>query len=226
VYWYQTWFDFQLEANLELKIIKCSGMNSLSRLQQNNISRSAMITNGFKHYMKQFVEYPPGPHHIIPNKLLMTFMRDPLNTLTGIANQYGEISHFKFGRRHMYLLNNPDYIEDVLVTNPNAFIKSRGLQIAKRLLGNGLVTSECEFHHKQRRLIQPTFHPKHIRSYGTIMTDYAMKLSKKWEKGAVADSLPRDSRPATNSIDIHKEMVELTLSIICKTVLGSDIQGH
>ena len=51
---------------------------------------------------------------------------------------------------HVYLLNDPEYIEDVLIRNYKNFIKSRGLRVSKRLLGEGLVTSEGEYHKRQR----------------------------------------------------------------------------
>ena len=42
-----------------------------------------------------------------------------------IAHTYDDIAHFKLGRRrHVYLLNNPDYIEDVLIRNHKNFIKT------------------------------------------------------------------------------------------------------
>jgi cytochrome P450 len=81
-------------------------------------------------------------------------MNDPIKTLMNIAHTYSNIAHFKLGRRHVYLLNEPSYIEDVLITNHKNFIKSRGLQISKRLLGEGLLTSEGEYHDRQRRIIQ------------------------------------------------------------------------
>ena len=115
--------------------------------------------------MKSVIEYPPGPTYILPYRLVRKFLHDPLKLLTDISHTYGDIAHFKFGSQNVYFLNNPDYIEDVLVTNYKKFIKSRGLQVSKRLLGNGLVTSEGEYHDLQRHLIQPTFYPKRIKSY-------------------------------------------------------------
>ena len=156
------------------------------------------------------IEYPPGPHSILPNKLLREFMHDPIKTLMDIAHNYGDICHFKFGKQHIYLLNNPHYIEEVLIRNYNNFIKSRGLQVSKRLLGEGLVTSEGEYHNRQRRLIQPTFHPTRIKGYGNIMTSSALRMCQRWEDGI--------------TLDIHKEMMHVTLEIISKAVLGSDVK--
>ena len=163
--------------------------------------------------MKSGIEYPPGPTYILPYRLLRKFLRDPLKVLIDISHTYGDIAHFKFGRQNVYLLNRPDYIEDVLVTNYKNFIKSRGLQVSRRLLGNGLVTSEGESHDKQRHLIQPTFYPKRIKSYADIMMKQALDMCNSWNDGTIHD--------------IHKEMIKLTLAIICKTVLGYDIEpGH
>ena len=163
--------------------------------------------------MKSGIEYPPGPTYILPYRLLRKFLRDPLKVLIDISHTYGDIAHFKFGRQNVYLLNRPDYIEDVLVTNYKNFIKSRGLQVSRRLLGNGLVTSEGEYHDRQRHLIQPTFYPKRIKSYADIMVKQALDMCNSWNDGTI--------------LDIHKEMIKLTLAIICKTVLGYDIEpGH
>lgn len=162
--------------------------------------------------MKSVIEYPPGPSYILPYRLLRKFLRDPLKLLIDISHTYGDIAHFKFGRQNVYLLNHPDYIEDVLVTNYKNFIKSRGLQVSKRLLGNGLVTSEGEYHDLQRRLIQPTFYPKRVKSYADMMVKQAVIMGNSWHDGTI--------------LDIHKEMKKLTLAIICKTVLGYDIEAE
>lgn len=153
--------------------------------------------------------YPPGPYSVLPNKLLRQFINNPITMLLKIAYTYGNISHFKFGRQHIYLVNDPQYIENILIKDYKLFIKSRGLQASRRLLGEGLVTSEGEYHDKQRRIIQPAFHPSRIKNYGHIMADYAERMSEKWRDGMI--------------IDIHKEIMHITSAIIAKSVLGSDI---
>ena len=159
------------------------------------------------------IKYPPGPHSILPYKLLRKFIHDPIKTLMDIAYTYGDIAHFKFGRQqHVYLINNPHYIEDILIRNYKNFIKSRGLQVSKRLLGEGLVTSEGEYHDRQRKIIQPAFHPNLIKGYGDIMTTYTVNMCQRWKDGI--------------TLDIHKEMIQITSAIIAKAVLGSDIKSE
>jgi hypothetical protein len=81
-------------------------------------------------------KYPPGPTYKIPGKLTRQFIRDPIKTLTNIAGKYGDISYFKLGpKQHVYLINNPDYIEKVLIYDHRNFKKGKRLQTAKTILG-------------------------------------------------------------------------------------------
>jgi cytochrome P450 len=86
------------------------------------------------------------------------------------------------------------------------------LQTAKAVLGEGLVTSEGDFHNHQRRLIQPIFHPKLIMIYSNIMTDYTVRMRNRWKGGT--------------TVDISEEMMRLTLGIICKSVLNYDVESE
>ena len=127
-------------------------------------------------------------------------------------SKYGDISHFKFGTQHVYFLNHPDYIRDVLVTYNNNFIKSRGLQLAKKVLGDGLLTSEGNLHRNQRQLTQPAFHQDRLTIYAAIMTEYILRMSNGWKDNDV--------------LDVHKEFMQLTLAIVCKALLGFEIESE
>ena len=162
--------------------------------------------------MDSVTTFPPGPKPKMPGKLLQQFIRDPINTLSKIVREYGDISYFRLGREYVYLINNPDYIERVLIYDHRNFKKGKRLQTAKAVLGEGLVTSEGDFHNRQRRLIQPIFHPKQIMMYGSIMANYAARMRDGWKDGS--------------TVDISQEMMHLTLSIICKSVLNYDVESE
>src|SRR5215470_13417965 len=115
---------------------------------------------------------PPGPSPVIPGVNLFSLRRDPIKFLTGLTNRYGDLAYFKLGPQPVILVNNPDYIRDILVTNNKNFMKGEGLQRTKRLLGEGLLTSEGEFHLRQRRLAQPAFHRQRIAGYAATMVEY------------------------------------------------------
>ena len=95
---------------------------------------------------------PPGPKTRVPGGHLLAFQRHPINFLMKVAREHGDIAYFRLGPQHAYLLNHPDYIKDVLVIRHENFIKGRALQRSKRLLGEGLLTSEGAAHRRQRRL--------------------------------------------------------------------------
>jgi cytochrome P450 len=153
---------------------------------------------------------PPGPHPRWPAISFFAYRRDMAGFLTRATRDYGDVVYFKIGPQDVYFLNHPDYIKDVLVTHQQNFIKGRALQRAKRLLGEGLLTSEGSFHRRQRRLAQPAFHRNRIASYADKMTEYAERASDGWTDGA--------------QLDMSEEMMRLTLAIVAKTLFDADVE--
>jgi len=156
--------------------------------------------------------YPPGPRRGLPLGSLLAYRRGPLSYFQNLAKQYGDISFFRIGPQEAFFINHPDLIKDVLVTNHQHFMKGIVLQRAKRLLGEGLLTSEGEFHRRQRRLAQPAFHRQRIASYADVMVDYAIRTSERWHDG--------------QTFDVAQEMMRLTLSIVGKTLFDADVESE
>lgn len=155
------------------------------------------------------IKRPPGPKGLPLIGSFLEFQRDRLGFLLRVAEHYGDVSFFRFGPRNIYFINNPQLIEDVLIKNNRKFTKSKVLQRAKIIVGEGLLTSESKQHLQKRRAIQPLFHNRAIPSYGGIMVDEAVKLTGKWKDG--------------ETIDLHNEMMKLTQTIVVKTLFGADI---
>src|SRR2546427_680803 len=104
---------------------------------------------------------PPGPRGPLIGGLINPG-RDPLAFLTRLARTYGDVAYFRLGSERAFFINHPQHIRDVLVTHDRNFTKSRGLERAKKLLGEGLLTSEGAAHMRQRRLLQPAVHRDRI----------------------------------------------------------------
>jgi len=153
---------------------------------------------------------PPGPKPKISLINLVRFRRNSLGFLKQIYQEYGDIVHFKMGPLRILLLNHPDYIKEVLSTQQSNFVKGRPLEMAKELLGEGLLTSEGEFHKRQSRIIQPAFHRKMMGTYAPAMTEYALRLMNKWEDGM--------------SVDMMQEMIKMSTGIAGKTMFNVDIE--
>ena len=118
---------------------------------------------------------PPGPRSWIPGGHLWAFRRDSLGFVTQMARTYGDIVRLSFGGRRVYLVSHPDWIEDVLVGSASRFVKGLGLDRARRLLGNGLLTSAGAEHLRQRRTIQPLFHRQHVQGFADAIVRHATR---------------------------------------------------
>ncbi len=136
--------------------------------------------------------------------------RDPLGYITQLSREYGDLVEFRLLHRRAFLFNHPDYVRDILVTRQANFTKSPILQRAKRLLGEGLLTSEGEHHLRERRLVQPAFHRDRLASYAAIMTAYSLEARERWRENV--------------ELDMHQEMMRLTLEIVVKALFASEIE--
>jgi len=155
------------------------------------------------------VSSPPGPKGRLIGDNLREYARDPLGYLSDRAREYGDVVGLRFMGQNLYLLSDPDLIEYVLIENNRNFTKTRILKRNRRLLGEGLLTSEGEFWRRQRRLAQPAFHRKSVAAYGEVMVTYAKRSLEAWRDG--------------QTIDVHEEMMHLTLEIVAKCLFDADL---
>ena len=153
---------------------------------------------------------PPGPSRRFPGDFVLQFARRPVPFLERLTREHGDVATFTLGRERMVLVNHPDLIRDVLVTHNRNFRKGRGLERAKRLLGEGLLTSEGEQHRRQRRLAQPAFHRQRVGAYGGVMAEYAARTASRWRDGA--------------TVNVGEEMMRLTLAIVARTLFDADVE--
>jgi cytochrome P450 len=153
----------------------------------------------------------------------MRFIKEPLEFLTENSGLYGrDLFHFKAGGQHIYFVGDPEVIGDILVKNQSSFVKSRGTQLLKRVVGEGLLTSEGEEHARQRRLVQPLFYPDRIKkSYAGVMVDAAARRAI----GSIDNNNSSTGSPWKDgaTVDIHKEMTRIALAAVSRALLGSEV---
>jgi cytochrome P450 len=135
----------------------------------------------------------------------------PLETFQRWAAEYGDIFYYRALFIHVYFLNRPDLIEHVLVKNPQNFLKDHVVQNSRWLLGSGLLTAEGDYWKRQRRLIQPAFSRERIAAYAQYMAAAAEEMLAKWLPGSV--------------VDIHEEMMRLTLRVVVRALFGLETAG-
>jgi cytochrome P450 len=130
---------------------------------------------------------------------------DRLTMIVQAAKKYGDVVSTPRG----WMFFHPDAVRDILVTNDRCFCKSPDLRWTKYTLGNGLLTSEGEFHRRQRRLIQPLLHPARLAGYAEIMTRHASETAQRWKDGSV--------------IELHREMMRMALCIVAEALFGASV---
>jgi cytochrome P450 len=155
--------------------------------------------------------YPPGLERNLPFYLARRFFRpgNPILLFEHLVATYGSISHYRLGTNHIVFLNEPEFIREILITQPQNFIKERTQRRMKILLGDGLITSDGEVHKRQRRIAAPAFHRQRIQAYGSMMADRAAVMRAEWQEGV--------------EIDIAAEMMKLTLQVVARTLFDTDV---
>jgi len=159
--------------------------------------------------------YPNGPRIRLPLILIGQMMPkrfpfDPLAFGLEIARQFGDIAHYKLGPLHVYQLNHPELLRQILVEQPEKFHKARLIKRAfGPFAGEGLVTSDGALWKQQRKLIQPAFHHHQLPAYADVMVAHAAGMMNSFVDGEIRD--------------IAAEMTKLTLGIVVKSLFGADL---
>ena len=153
---------------------------------------------------------PPGPKGLPLIGNLVDFDSDVLAFLTESARRYGDVVAMRLGSWPTLLLSNSDDIEKVLVKEHENFVKhSFFWRHVTALFGSGLLTSEGELWHRQRRLAAPVFAGGQLQGYGTAMVCHTERMLENWRDGETRN--------------LHAEMMALTLEIAAKTLFDSEI---
>jgi cytochrome P450 len=140
----------------------------------------------------------------------VAFHWNPPRFLLRIAREQGDVARFRLGRSDAVLLSHPDLIRAVLVDRAADFTKGHLMQRARRLLGDGLLTSEGEAHRGRRRRIQPAFTRDRVREYGALAATLAARRSAHWQKG--------------RQIRVDAEMDAITMGVVAAALLGADLE--
>jgi len=148
----------------------------------------------------------PGGQRVLGHAL--EFGRDPL-ALFQRAREHGDVVRIRFGPFRFYVLNSPSAIRQALVGEARKLSKGLNFGRTRRLIGSGLVMSEGESHHRQRRLMQPAFHRTEIARYVGTMRDVAVPRISAWPDGG--------------TLAFDREMRSITLTVLARTLLSSDI---
>jgi hypothetical protein len=60
---------------------------------------------------------PPGPKLSPLDQLIYRPGRNPLEFFTNLARTYGDLTAYRMGGEHIFFVNSPHYVRDILVTH-------------------------------------------------------------------------------------------------------------
>jgi cytochrome P450 len=125
------------------------------------------------------------------------------------AARYGPVASWRVPHARIYLIDEPAAIEDLLVRNAGAFVKARGSERLRPLLGNGLLTANGPAHLRQRRLEQPAFARERMAGYARTMIAETAADAAAFVSGSV--------------VAVDEAMHGLTLRIAARTLFSADV---
>lgn len=132
---------------------------------------------------------------------------DPMRFLETVAGM-GPVVEMDFVRYRAWLINDPALVEQVFIRSAGVMQKDVFLRALKKLLGEGLLSSEGDFWKRQRRLIQPAFHRERIAGYGDVMVRCTAAMLDAWRDG--------------QTFELHHAMMALTADIVTRALFGAD----
>ena len=140
---------------------------------------------------------------------------ESLERLRGYTREYGDFFRVYSAQRasYTYVVNNPDAIKRVFLTNHRNYIKGVGTDQIAILLGRGIMTSSGDYWHRQRRMLQPAFHRRIIEQFGPTLSEVTAAYVQRWS------ALARSGA----SVNITEAASELTLDINLRTIFGTDL---
>ncbi|WP_318205663.1 cytochrome P450 [Streptomyces sp. SCL15-4] len=132
--------------------------------------------------------------------------RDPLKFLAELPPD-ADLVELRLGPKRAYLAHGWELAQQVL-TDSRTFDKGGPLfEKARLLVGDGLVSSAWEPHRRQRRMLQPAFHPSRVPGYIALMGEEVESELASWREG--------------EALDVSEVMHGLTLKITARTMFAT-----
>jgi cytochrome P450 len=139
------------------------------------------------------------------------FRQDLLAALTRGRTQQGDVADYRLGPVRVIGVSSPEVAGRVL-TDSVTFGKL-GLDNPLRLaLGDGLLTrSDHESWLRNRRMVAPVYHRQNLATMYRSMQDCTAEMLDRW----------RDDVPGGGSIDLHVELMRVTLDIVSRCMFST-----
>lgn len=153
----------------------------------------------------------PGPPAFYGLRNLRRFMAEPLEFLSDLQRDHGDVCDFKVAGRRWVILNHPADIESMFVEHAAVMGRDDYSRVLQRALGQGLLTSDGELWKRQRKLAGAAFTPKRIKGYAEAMAGVTGRGLTRWR--------------ADSTVNLHEALSHLTMEVVADVLFGAGIDA-
>jgi cytochrome P450 len=136
------------------------------------------------------------------------FQRDFLRTMLDYYERFGPVFSIRSMHRPIVAMIGPDANHFVTVSGAENFSWRKGMfgEQLTPLLGDGLITTDWEYHDRARQIMMPAFHTRRMESAVAVMIDEATRALEGWRVGEV--------------VDVYHWIRDLSMSIAMRALVG------
>ncbi|MEJ2856811.1 MULTISPECIES: cytochrome P450 [unclassified Saccharothrix] len=127
---------------------------------------------------------------------------------TAKLRSHGDLVRVWLGPLPVYFATTPELAHQVLSGQTEKFAKGLLVDKLRRAFGNGLVSTDGEFHRRQRRMIQPALQRPALERHAAVMTASAADLVDSWRPGQV--------------LQFDRVMQDFTIGVVGRTLFSTD----
>ena len=138
------------------------------------------------------------------------FQRSPVEMLLCNYERFGPIFTVRLFHRRTVVMLGPDANHFVTVSGAENFSWRKGMfgEHLIPLIGDGLITTDGEYHDRARRILMPAFHRRQMDAAVEVMVDESDRALDRWPAGQV--------------LDVYEAARDLTMSIAMRALVGLD----
>lgn len=152
---------------------------------------------------------PPGETSL---SLIRThrMQRDTLRLVLEFYERYGPVFTLRFFHRRIVGLVGPEANHFVTVSGAENFSWRKGMfgEYLTPLIGDGLITTDGEYHDRARRIMMPAFHRRRLDAALAVMLDESERALAGWHAG--------------HALDFYEWVRDLAMSIAMRALVGLD----
>jgi cytochrome P450 len=160
----------------------------------------------------EFRERPQLPPGEMRFSLARThrLQRDTLRMMLELHEQYGPVFTVRAFHRPLVVLLGADANHFVTVSAADKFSWRKGLfgEYLAPLIGDGLITTDGEYHDRARRIMMPAFHRQRLDAALAMMLEETESAIAGWSEG--------------DSVDVYQWVRDLAMGIAMRAVVGLD----